>query len=150
MYVGGAGVARGYLNRAELTAQRFIADPFAPASGARLYRTGDLARRLENGDIEYLGRIDHQVKIRGFRIELGEIEAGIAMHPAIREVVVIAREDIPGNKHLVAYIVAVNAPVDLVDQLRELLRVQPAGIHGPCPLRQPQSVAAYGKWKGRP
>jgi amino acid adenylation domain-containing protein len=122
MYVGGAGVARGYLNRAELTAQRFIADPFASASGARLYRTGDLARRLENGDIEYLGRVDHQVKIRGFRIELGEIEAGIATHPAIREVVVIAREDVPGDKRLVAYVVAVNAPTELVDQLRELLR----------------------------
>ncbi|HYN53890.1 MAG TPA: amino acid adenylation domain-containing protein, partial [Methylotenera sp.] len=123
MYVGGAGVARGYLNRAELTAQRFIADPFVPESEARLYRTGDLARRLESGDIEYLGRIDHQVKIRGFRIELGEIEAGIAAHPVIREVVVIAREDVPGDKRLVAYVVTENEPIDLVDQLRELLRV---------------------------
>jgi amino acid adenylation domain-containing protein len=122
MYVGGAGVARGYLNRAELTAQRFIADPFSAVNGARLYRTGDLGRRLENGDIEYLGRIDHQVKIRGFRIELGEIETSIAMHPAIREVVVIAREDVPGDKRLVAYVVAENAPADLSDQLRGLLR----------------------------
>ncbi|MGA8864068.1 MAG: amino acid adenylation domain-containing protein, partial [Gallionella sp.] len=122
MYVGGAGVARGYLNRAELTAQRFIADPFGPVNGARLYRTGDLARRLENGDIEYLGRIDHQVKIRGFRIELGEIESAIVTHPAIREVVVIAREDVPGDKRLVAYLVTDNPPADLVDQLRERLR----------------------------
>ena len=122
LYVGGAGVARGYLNRAELTAQRFIPDPFSTTPGATLYRSGDLARRLENGDIEYLGRIDHQVKIRGFRIELGEIEAGIARHPVIREAVVIAREDAPGDKRLVAYLVAENPPADLVDQLRALLR----------------------------
>ncbi|PYP93634.1 MAG: hypothetical protein DMD34_11700 [Gemmatimonadetes bacterium] len=122
MYVGGAAVARGYLNRPELTAQRFIADSFAPANGARLYRTGDLARRLDNGDIEYLGRIDHQVKIRGFRVELGEIEVGIARHPAIREVVVIARDAAAGDKRLVAYFVAENPPVDLVDQLRAMLR----------------------------
>ena len=122
IYVGGAGVARGYLNRAELTAERFIPDPFSPVNGARLYRTGDLARRLENGDIEYLGRIDHQVKIRGFRIELGEIESVIATHPAITEVVVLAREDAPGDQRLVAYIVAAHPPADLVDQLRHRLR----------------------------
>jgi amino acid adenylation domain-containing protein/non-ribosomal peptide synthase protein (TIGR01720 family) len=101
MYVGGAGVARGYLRRPELTAQRFIKNAFA-ASGY-LYRTGDLARRLPNGDLEYLGRVDHQVKIRGFRIELGEIESVISLYPGIREVVVIAREDKPGEKKLVAY-----------------------------------------------
>ncbi len=122
IYVGGAGVARGYLNRAELSAQRFIPDPFSTVGGARLYRTGDLARRLDNGDIEYLGRIDHQVKIRGFRIELGEIESVIAAHPAIAEAAVIAREDTPGDKRLVAYIVAANAPADLLDQVRVRLR----------------------------
>ncbi len=122
LYVGGAGVGRGYLNRPDLTAQRFLPDPFNPAPGARLYRTGDLARRLENGDIEYLGRIDNQVKIRGFRIELGEIEACIAQHPAIREVVVIAREDAPGDKRLVAYFVADNPPAALEEELRTLLR----------------------------
>jgi amino acid adenylation domain-containing protein/non-ribosomal peptide synthase protein (TIGR01720 family) len=104
MYVGGAGVARGYLRRPDLTAQRFIKNPFA-AAGC-LYRTGDLARRLPNGDLEYLGRIDHQVKIRGFRIELGEIESVISFYPGIREVVVIAREDKPGDKKLVAYFCA--------------------------------------------
>ncbi|MGV0106429.1 NdaA [Nostoc sp. DSM 114160] len=106
MYVGGAGLARGYLNRPELTAERFITNPFSDEPEARLYKTGDLARYLENGDIEYLDRIDNQVKIRGFRIELGEIEAALLKHPEVREAVVIARTDQPGDKRLVAYIVA--------------------------------------------
>jgi amino acid adenylation domain-containing protein len=106
MYVGGGGVARGYLNRADLTAERFVPNPFGNKEGDRLYKTGDLARYDENGDIECLGRVDHQVKIRGFRIELGEIESALAEHPAIREAVVIAREDEPGNKRLAAYLVA--------------------------------------------
>jgi amino acid adenylation domain-containing protein len=101
IYVGGAGVARGYLNRPDLTAERFI----SIGTSERFYRTGDLARYLSNGDVEYLGRIDQQVKIRGFRIELGEIEALLAKHVGIRECVVIAREDVPGNKQLVAYVV---------------------------------------------
>ncbi|MBD2194868.1 MULTISPECIES: non-ribosomal peptide synthetase [Calothrix] len=103
MYVGGAGVTRGYLNRSDLTAQKFIFNPFNHNS--RLYKTGDLARYLPNGELEYLGRIDHQVKIRGFRIELGEIEALLATHPDIWESVVLVREDEPGDKRLVAYIV---------------------------------------------
>ncbi|MFN6527757.1 non-ribosomal peptide synthetase [Nostoc sp. ChiSLP03a] len=106
MYIGGAGLARGYLNRPELTAERFITNPFSDEPQARLYKTGDLARYLENGDIEYLGRIDNQVKIRGFRIELGEIEAALVKHPQVQEAVVIARTDQPGDKRLVAYIVA--------------------------------------------
>ncbi len=105
IYVAGGGVAQGYLNRPELTAQRFLRDPFQSDPKARIYRTGDLARRLENGDIEYLGRIDQQVKIRGFRIELGEIEAHILKHPQVRQVAVIAREDVAGDKRLVAYLV---------------------------------------------
>ncbi|WP_375511245.1 amino acid adenylation domain-containing protein [uncultured Nostoc sp.] len=105
MYVGGAGVARGYLNRPELTAQRFISHAFNDNSKARLYKSGDLARYLPNGELEYLGRIDQQVKIRGFRIELGEIEAALTQHLAVRETVVIARQDDPDNKRLVAYIV---------------------------------------------
>jgi len=118
--IGGAGVARGYLRREELTQERFVPSPFA--STARLYRTGDRGRWLPDGRLECLGRNDHQVKVRGFRIEPGEIEAGIAQHPAVREVVVIAREDAPGDKRLVAYLVAEHAPADLVDQLRALIR----------------------------
>jgi amino acid adenylation domain-containing protein len=120
LYVSGDGLARGYLNRPDLTAQKFIPHPFSDnqsVSGAapeelagcdstlRLYRTGDLARYLPDGNIEFLGRLDEQVKIRGFRIELGEIEALLAQHPDLREVVVVVREDIPGNKFLAAYVV---------------------------------------------
>ena len=106
LYVGGAGVARGYLNRPELTAERFITDPFSAEPEARLYKTGDLGRWLPDGNIEYLGRNDFQVKIRGFRIELGEIEARLAECAGVREAVVIAREDSPGEKRLVAYVVS--------------------------------------------
>ena len=110
IHVGGAGLAQGYLGRPELTAERFVPDPFTNEPGARLYRSGDLARRLPDGDLEYLGRIDLQVKIRGFRIELGEIEAALAAHPAVREAVVLAREAASGERRLVAY--AVRVPGD--------------------------------------
>jgi amino acid adenylation domain-containing protein len=105
IYIGGVGVARGYLDRPDLTAERFIPHPFASEPGARLYKTGDLARYRASGDIEYLGRNDHQLKIRGFRIEPGEIEAALASHPAVRETLVVAREDGARDKRLVAYLV---------------------------------------------
>ena len=105
VYIGGDGLARGYFNCPELTAEKFIPHPFSTTPGARLYRSGDVARYLPDGHIEFLGRLDHQVKIRGFRIELGEIETVLGQHPAVRETVLLAREDIPGDKRLVAYIV---------------------------------------------
>ena len=119
LFLGGEGLARGYLGRPELTAEKFIPDPFGPKAGARLYRTGDLARYLPDGNIEYLGRVDHQVKIRGYRIELGEVEARLAQHRGVRESVVVVREDEQRGPRLVAYVEAENVSAS---QLREHLR----------------------------
>ncbi|MFB2839283.1 amino acid adenylation domain-containing protein, partial [Floridanema evergladense] len=122
LHIGGAGLARGYLNRKELTQEKFIPHPFD--NNERVYKTGDLARYLPDGNIEYLGRIDNQVKIRGFRIELGEIEALLSQCPQVQAAVVIAREDIPGDKRLVAYIVPLPDTALTVSELREFLKAQ--------------------------
>lgn len=129
VYIGGPGVARGYLNRPDLTQEKFVANPFTHGSEERLYRTGDLARYLADGNIDFLGRIDHQVKIRGYRIELGEIETALRKHAAIAEAVIVAREDnkssnpsVNGTKRLVGYAVANSAPPPGVGELRDFLK----------------------------
>ncbi|MBD2040985.1 amino acid adenylation domain-containing protein, partial [Microcoleus sp. FACHB-672] len=123
LHIGGAGLALGYLNRPDLTAEKFIANLFSQDANSRLYKTGDLARYLADGNIEYLGRIDHQVKIRGFRIEMGEIEALLNSHPSVQETAVIAREDVPGDQRLVAYIApSATASSEIIKELRRFLK----------------------------
>ncbi len=124
VYIGGDGLAEGYLRRPELTAERFLADPFRP--GERMYRTGDLARRLPDGSIDFVGRRDRQVKIRGYRIELGEIEAVLARHPAVKSCAVVVREDRPGDKRIAAYLVVGAASATLPELRRWAADALPA------------------------
>jgi amino acid adenylation domain-containing protein len=135
LYIGGVGVGRGYLNRSDLTAERFIPNPFSNDTTERLYKTGDLARYLPCGNLQFLGRLDEQVKIRGFRIELGEIEAVLSQHPSVQQSTVLAREDVSGNKRLVGYIVPEQK---YINQIHESNHLQ-AGIelwpsHGEYPV----------------
>jgi amino acid adenylation domain-containing protein len=130
LYIAGEGLARGYLNRPDLTAERFIPNPFSRKPGMRLYRTGDMVRYLPDGNIEFLGRSDHQVKIRGFRIELGEIETVLEQHPAVRQAVILARDATPGDSssvsesgiRLLAYVISKDAPVPPLAELRSFLK----------------------------
>ncbi|HEX3529114.1 MAG TPA: amino acid adenylation domain-containing protein, partial [Thermoanaerobaculia bacterium] len=147
IFVGGAGVSRGYPGRPELTAERFVPDPFAGSPGARLYRSGDLARHLPDGDLEYLGRIDHQVKVRGFRIELGEIEAALASMAGVAEAAVVLRRDLAGGDGLVGYVVA-EAGEDLSGSaLREHLKARLPGYMVPAQvvLLEALPLTANGK-----
>jgi amino acid adenylation domain-containing protein len=127
LWIGGVGVARGYVNRTKLTAEKFISDPYSDEPDARLYKTGDLARHLSDGNIEFAGRIDDQVKIRGFRIEPGEIEAMLSRHAAVRESVVVARGDVMGEKRLVAYVVPHRGRTPATADLRSFLKSQLPG-----------------------
>ena len=124
LYVGGAGLTRGYLNHPELTAEHFLPHPFSHTPGARLYKTGDAVRYRSDGNLEYLGRLDNQVKLRGIRIELGEIEVALAQHPAVLETVIIVNEDIPGEPYLVAYVVPAQEPGPTSRELRRFLARQ--------------------------
>ncbi|HEX8613863.1 MAG TPA: non-ribosomal peptide synthase/polyketide synthase [Telluria sp.] len=143
IHIGGVQVARGYQNRDELTRQRFVPDPFAGKSGARMYKTGDLGRWLADGSVEFLGRNDHQVKIRGLRIELGEIEAHLARQEGVREAVVLAREDSPGDKRLVAYLVG---HVDIESVRAALARELPEYmVPAACVLLDALPLSANGK-----
>ena len=132
MYVGGAGLSRGYLKRLDLTAERFLPDAFSNQPGARFYRSGDLARRLANGDLEYLGRVDRQVKVRGFRIELGEIEAVLRQTPGVQECVVLALDDTSGQTNLVAYVVLGSAGLGEIQELRNFAKAQLPDYMVPC------------------
>ncbi len=148
LHIGGVQVARGYLNRSSLTAEKFIPNPFSDRPNARLYKTGDLARYLKDGSIEYLGRIDHQVKIRGFRVELGEIEAVLIQHPNVQKSLVVVREDRPGDKRLVAYVVPpspeqVPTPTELRQFLKD--RLPEHMVPTACVLLEEIPLTASGK-----
>jgi len=152
LYIGGIGVARGYLKRPELTAERFLPDPFSQTPGARMYRSGDLVRYLPDGTLEILGRLDHQVKIRGFRIELGEIESVLLSHGSVKKCVVLARKTQNGDNRLIAYMVASEQPIDAAE-LRSFLKAKlpeymvPAASARLCP--SPARVPGVASWSLR-
>ena len=147
LFIGGDGLARGYLNDSELTAEKFIPNPFHPS--LLLYRTGDFARYRSDGNIEFLGRIDYQVKIRGFRVELGEIESALKLHLVVREAIVMAREDVPGDRRLVAYV----APASAASPDRRAAGTserEAAGLYASIGLCFHRCISSYAEWQARP
>ena len=151
LYIGGAGLARGYRDRPGLTAERFLPDPFGDSPGGRLYRTGDLARWRPDGSLECLGRVDHQVKIRGFRVELGEIEAALVRHESVREAVVAGRPDATGEMSLAAYVVPRDGPDPIApaDLRRWLVDLVPEYMV-PTAFVSPGLSSTHTQWEGRP
>ena len=147
IYVGGVGLARGYLNQPTLTAERFIPDPYSRVPGARLYKTGDMARFIASGEIEFAGRADQQVKVRGFRIELGEIETALAQHPSVREAVVVAREDASGGKRLITYVVTREEYTPTASEMRDDLKRTLPEYMAPSSFVVLESFAAHGHWE---
>ncbi len=147
IYIGGVGVARGYLRRPALTAERFLPDPFGETGGGRLYRTGDLARYLPDGEIDFLGRSDHQVKVRGYRIELGEVETMLCRHPAVRQAAVLAQDQPHGMKTLVAH-VAVSEPRPTARGAPAIPGADIAGLRGAVHLRAVRGAAVDAERQG--
>ena len=158
LYIGGDGLSRGYRNRPELTAEQFMPHPFSQEPGARLYKTGDLARYRPDGNIECLGRLDDQVKIRGFRVELGEIEGVLRQHPGVREAVVLASGDEPGDPaaalgagtRLVAYMVADQEHAPTSTALRSLCAREAAQLYDALGLHETRHPPADAHWQGGP